>query len=127
VRLHQAHQREFFAAKSGASFSGVGTTALHRFKDGLFQVAFKNRRMQVVLAASSRTIAQLACGGLHRSGDVSLGFGFRLRRTQLGQLPGHQTTPVPSPEILCAEILFGDLAQIIVDVRRIHLAVVAGF
>src|SRR5271167_860563 len=81
--------------------------------------------MYVVFPACGRTIAEPFRSDLHGFHNVAFGFGFRLRRPQGRQFLRHLSRSVPSPEIVGGEIVLGDFSQVIVDIRRVYLHVIA--
>ena len=102
----------------GSTGAGAGTVSpLH--------VRLEDRRVDVVLAADRPGIAQALRHDVHRLDDVAPGLSLARRRAQCPECLGRQHRPGPGPEVLRGDGLPIALAQVLVDVPRIHRAALA--
>lgn len=75
--------------------------------------------MHVTLATDGRSVAKLLRHLLDGGDDVALGVGLAVGPLEFRQCEGCKDRSCPSPEILGAEILLSDLADVLVHVARV--------
>ena len=113
-RFEQCHQPQLVRAQAVV----VAQAWLAKAVQAPVGVRFDDRGVDVALPAHGGSVAQQGGGGLDRLPRLDLGFGLRLRGTELAQLAEGVDAAAPGSERLGRERRAGHVADVVVHVAR---------
>src|SRR5207237_5945732 len=115
----------FMRGETGAASPAFGPTERRREIAG--RVRFEHRRMHVALAAYGTRIPEPRGHDIDRLDDPLVHEPLRLRRARLGERLRGEHRPRPGAKVLRAEVLAGDVPEVLVHIfgaDRFRVAVV---